>query len=273
MRLAAPFDQNRHGLGTLAGDLDMERKRIVSARGAIVCGCLLLAGAPVLPAAAPSDTQQWFQANEQALMDAIASGDKAAWDRAMNPECVVTSEEGEVLGRQQFLDGLRPLPAGLSGRITVRDLTLQQLPGFALVRYLADETESVFGQALAVRYRVTSAYRSDGSAWKLLASHLSVVTGDPPAQAVSKAGWPGLVGQYRLLPDGWTLTVELRDGELYAGRDPKKLKRLVPLSPDAFVLSGSLGEWLFVVEGGKATRIVNLRKFAVLVWTRVEPAG
>jgi hypothetical protein len=103
----------------------------------------------------------------------------------------------------------------------------------------------------------------------MVAAHLSVVTRDPPAQDVSKAGWPGLVGQYRLLTNGWTFTVELRDGELYGGRDPKKLRRLIPLTPDAFVLSGSLGEWLFVVENGQGARIVNLRKFAVLVWNRV----
>lgn len=89
---------------------------------------------------------------------------------------------------------------------------------------------------------------------------------------MSKAGWPALAGQYRLLPNGWTFTVELRDGQLYGGRDPKKLKPLIPLTSDAFVVSGSLGEWLFVVENGKATRIINLRKFAVLVWTRLEAA-
>lgn len=46
-----------------------------------------------------------------------------------------------------------------------------------------------------------------------------------------------------------------------------------PSSPVSFVLAGSLGEWLFVVEGGRATRIVNLRKFAVLVWTRIDDAA
>jgi hypothetical protein len=47
---------------------------------------------------------------------------------------------------------------------------------------------------------------------------------------------------------------------------------IVPLTSQAFVLSGSLGEWLFVVENGRATRILNLRKFAPLVWTRVDAA-
>jgi hypothetical protein len=30
------------------------------------------------------------------------------------------------------------------------------------------------------------------------------------------------------------------------------------------------GAWFFVVENGTAARLLNLRKFAVLVWTRVE---
>jgi hypothetical protein len=205
-------------------------------------------------------------------MDAIAPGDKAPWERVMDPSCVVTTDEGEVLSRQQFLDSLGPLPAGLSGTITVRELTVQEAPSFAVIRYLADEAESVFGQRLVVNYRVTNTYRRDGAGWKMMASHLSVVTRDPPAQPVSDAGWPGLVGTYRLLPDGWTFTVELREGQLFGGRDPKKLRPLVPLAADAFVLSGALGEWLFVVETGRATRIVNVRKFAPLVWTRVETA-
>jgi hypothetical protein len=141
-----------------------------------------------------------------------------------------------------------------------------------VVRYLADESESVFGQALTTQYRVTNTYRRENEGWKLLASHLSVVTRDPPAQAVSTSAWPTFAGTYRLVPDGWTLTVELRDGTLYGGRDPKRLKPFVPLAPNVFVLSGTLGEWMFVSENGKIARIVDFRKFEPLVWTRV-PGG
>jgi hypothetical protein len=202
-------------------------------------------------------------------MDAVAAGDKSVWERVLDASFVLTSEEGEVLAKQQLIESLRPLPKGLEGAIVVKELTVQELPTFAVVRYLADETETVFGQKLATQYRATDVFRRVGEEWKMVASHVSVVTQDPPAQEVSSAGWRGLVGSYRLLPDGWTLTVELREGRLYGGRDPKKLKPLIPLTPEAFVLSGSLGEWMFVLEKGKATRIVNLRKFEPLVWTRV----
>ncbi len=243
---------------------------------AFATACLWLGGMTVsasTPRGGSPGTLQWFRATEQALLDAIATGDKAAWDRIMDASCVVTTEEGQVLTRQQFLDELRPLPAGLEGRITIEELTLQELPGLAVVRYRADEWESVFGQQLSVHYRVTNTYRREGQSFRMVASHLSVVTRDPPAQVVSKAGWPGLVGTYRLLLAGWTFTVELRDGELYGGRDPTRLQPMIPLAPTSFVLAGSLGEWLFVVEDGTASRIVNLRKFAVLVWTRVAEAS
>jgi hypothetical protein len=221
-------------------------------------------------ARAAADTRQWFQATEQALMDAVAIGDVKVWDRILDESCVLTSEEGEVTTKQELLKQLRPLPPGLKGAITVRDLTVQEFPTFAVVRFLADESETVFSQQLATKYRVTNTYLKADAGWKMIASHTAVVTQDPPPQKVATDGWPGLAGRYQIAPDGWTFHVVLRDGTLYGGRDPQKLKPFIPLTPTAFVLQGSLGDWLFVVgPNGKATAIVDFRKFEPLVWTRV----
>ena len=62
----------------------------------------------------------------------------------------------------------------------------------------------------------------------------------------------------------------LRDGVLYGGRDPAKLKRFIPLTPDVFVLEGTLGEWIFVAcDDHVAMRIMDFRKLEPLVCTRV----
>jgi len=243
--------------------------RTFAVGGVVLLGLAGKAGARAADASSP-ETVHWFQAEEQALMDSIAKGDWSPWQRILDPSFVITSEEGEVMTKEQFLDGLRPLPPGLTGNIVVRDLTVQEFPDLAVVRFLADEQENVFGQRLATQYRITDTYRRAGRGWSMVASHTSVVTRDPPAQEVSGADWPAFVGKYRLLPDGWTFTVELRDGRLYGGRDTQKLRLLIPLAPDAFVVQGRLGEWIFVKEKGRVVRILNFRKFEPLVWTRID---
>jgi hypothetical protein len=225
----------------------------------------------VLVALGAATSVQEFQTIEQSLMNAITAGDRVPWERVLDADCMLTTEEGQLLTRDALLKDLRPLPAGLSGTIVVRDLNVQERSDVAIVRFLADESETVFGQRLATRYRVTDTFRRSGASWKMIASHVSVVTADPPPQNVSTDGWTGLVGTYQLVPDGWTFHVELRGSVLYGGRDRAKLRPLVPLTPTSFVLQGSLGEWLFVVErDGRASRIVDFRKFEPLVWTRIK---
>jgi len=218
-----------------------------------------------------SDVRLWFQTTEQSLMDATATGDTRPWDEVMDERCALTTEEGEVRSKAEFLKDLRPLPSGLSGRITVKDLAVDTFETFAIVRFLADESETVFGQTLATRYRVTDTYRRSGPKWKMIASHVSVVTVDPPAQRVSTTEWPRLVGTYQLMPNGWKFHVALREGRLYGATNENAPKRLIPLTPTAFVREGTLGEWLFVVgPDNQSAHIVDFRKFEPLIWTRIS---
>lgn len=203
-------------------------------------------------------------------MDGVTAGDRHAWEQIMDSSCVMTSEEGVVTSKREFLEALGPLPAGLSGSIQVQELTVQRIGDIAIVRFLADEHEMVFGQMLTTKYRTTDTFRRVGAEWKMLASHTSDVTQDPPAQPIPSSALNGLVGTYRLQPNGWVFHVVVRDGKLYGGRNPARLREFIPITPEAFVLHGSLGEWLFVRDGsGRATRIVELRKFEPLIWARV----
>ncbi len=220
---------------------------------------------------AEANDLEWFRSAEQSLMDAIAVGDKAIWDQMMDEGCIITTEEGNVLSKEMFLKELRGLPQGLSGTIRVKDLTLQKFGNFAIVRFRLEEQENVFGQQLSTQYRVTDTFRRAGDAWKMIASHASVVTQDPPPQVVSKATWPTMVGTYKLLPNGWTFHVALRDGVLYGGRDSRNLRPFIPLAPNVFTLTGSLGEWIFITENeAKPSKIVHFRKFEPLIWTRTR---
>jgi len=59
--------------------------------------------------------QQQLRAADQALLDAIAPGDRAVWERLLAKDAVYVDENGAVLRRDQFLAALKPLPAGSSG--------------------------------------------------------------------------------------------------------------------------------------------------------------
>jgi hypothetical protein len=56
------------------------------------------------------------------------------------------------------------------------------------------------------------------------------------------------------------------------GRDPKKLRQLIPLAAERLRPVRQPREWIFVTEKGAVTHVLNYRKFEPLVWTRVEGA-
>lgn len=244
---------------------------------AILVALLMAFFAPVLtaedrPSVASDSLTEYFQRTEQSLVDAVAVGDRAVWDAVLDDKCVLTTEEGEVLDKQSLLKQLTGLPPGLSGSIQVTDLTVQNLGGFAVVRFRLNEKETVFGQVLTTSYRSTDTFQKQNDRWKMIASHQSVITTDPPAQTVATDDFAALVGTYRLLPDGWTFEVRLRDGALYGGRDVARLKRMIPISSSVFVREGSLGEWIFSASPDGTAKAVELRKFETLVWTRTNGA-
>ncbi|UWZ82810.1 nuclear transport factor 2 family protein [Occallatibacter riparius] len=228
-----------------------------------------LAAAQALSLQSKKELKESFQRQEQLLMDSVAIGDKHPWNNTLDDDCIITNEEGEVLTKKTFLEQLAGLPGGLSGSIEVAELTVQRVSdSVAVVRFRMNEKETVFGQQLTTSYRSTDTFVRKGTAWKMIASHQSLITSNPPTQEVSKANWPAFAGTYQLLPNGWVVHVVLRNGQLYSGRDLNDLKRLIPIGPNVFTREGDLGEWIFCLdEKQKATKIVELRKFEPLVWT------
>ena len=75
----------------------------------------------MLPQAAPTTDQTiaLLRAKDQALLDAIAPGDKKVWEEAMAADAVYVDESGAILNRGAFLDQLNPLPAGVSGKLKI----------------------------------------------------------------------------------------------------------------------------------------------------------
>src|SRR4249920_3138540 len=94
---------------------------VAVASTALYAGALGFSGDHVL--FAQQNPVAWFQETEQALMNAIAVGDKAPWEGVLDPRAVITTEEGDVITKADFLKNLRPLPQGLAGGIEVKELS------------------------------------------------------------------------------------------------------------------------------------------------------
>jgi hypothetical protein len=227
-------------------------------------GCLTLLCLALPATAADEDASAWFQSTTQALVDAITGGAPAVWDRVLDPDCIITNEDGAVMGKKKFLEDLKPLPAGFSGDIKVRDLTVRVLDAAAVVHYWLDERENVFEQQLRTTYVETDTYRRSGDTWTMVAMQVTVVPRDlEPVASVSASNWRELIGEYRYDRRAASrYQVFERDGALFGGRDAKTATRLIPLAPLVFYQQGSIHLMVFVRgRGGAVTEVRELHKY------------
>jgi len=222
--------------------------------------CLLICP----PSHAVSDVPDaWFQTTTQALFDAVAAGDKAVWDRVLDADCMITTEDGEVQNRAKFLEELRPLPRGFSGQIKIRGLTVRRIASAALVHYWIDEVENIFDQQLHTTYVETDMYQRLGASWKIVAMQVTVVPRDLEPIDGSSSGWQSLLGDYRYNEKATSkYQVFVRDGALYGGRDPKSATQLIPLAPLVFYQKGSIHIMVFVPDkNGAVNEVRELHKY------------
>jgi hypothetical protein len=244
-----------------------------STRGLMVASALLMAGSAQAADAPPLPDQAWFQHNTQALFDALTDGVPSVWDQALADGFVVSDEDGNLVGRAELIKSIRPLPSGSVGHIDIVDLVVRGLGSAAVVHYLIDETEDVQGQHLHTKYRETDTYAPEGSTWKIVASHVTVVPRDMDPVPVDPSGFARLVGDYRISPaDTHGYHVYLRDGPLFGGRDEKSATRLIPLSPLVFFQSGSIHTMIFVADAkGAITAVREVHKYNELSMQRICP--
>jgi hypothetical protein len=160
----------------------------------------LCAIAAIQSAAAEPDIaaiQKRLRADDQALLDAIAPGDKAVWDRLLAKDAVYVDENGTILRRDKFLAALKPLPAGSSGHIDIVQYEATIRGDVALVIHKDDERENYHGLPLHANYLMTETWVKEGAEWRLAMVHAYVVAKDPPAIKSSETALDVYVGRYR----------------------------------------------------------------------------
>ena len=210
-----------------------------------------------------------LRTKDQALLDAIAPGDRKVWDAALAPDAVYVDEAGAVMNRSQFLEQLTPLPAGASGNLRITSYTAHIVGDLATVIHVDDEQENYHGQALSARYLMTETWRRDDGEWKLYLVHAYAVPKDPPAITLPAKELEQYVGRYVGGPD-LVYIIKLDGQQLVGGRKGSSMKPLqIEVRDVLFVPGQPRIRKIFQRDGkGKITGFVDRRERWDLVWKR-----
>ena len=223
------------------------------------------------PAENTAHITELLRAKDQALLEAIAPGDKKVWDDALAPGAVYVDENGAVMNRSEFLQQLQPLPAGASGTLKITTYTAHISEDLATVIHVDDEQENYHGQKLAARYLTTETWRRDGDEWKLYLVHVYAVPKDPPAITLPAKELEQYVGRYS---GGQDLVYVIKfDGQrLIGGRQGSSMKPLDVEVRDVLFIPGQprIRKIFQRDEHGKITGFVDRRESWDLVWKKVK---
>ncbi len=229
---------------------------------------LALAAHAAPPSTAPPALIARLRAKDQALLDAIAPGDRALWDRTLTANAVYVDENGRVLSRADFLKEMTGLPPGSSGNIKIIDYDVRLDGDTALVRHLDDEHETYHGQPLHAQYLTTETWLKRGGDWKRAGTHAYAVNVDPPAIAPPTATLDAYVGTYVMADLTYTVR---RDGDHLTGQQSGGPARpLLAETSEVFFTPGRpRTRTIFQRDAaGRAARLISRREGEDLVFVR-----
>lgn len=217
----------------------------------------------------PDQTREELTRISQELLDAVAPGNKAPWERYLAPEFLMLDENGKVLTKAQILEEFGPLPKGFSGNIKVTEPQVRQHGDVAVLMHRDIENEDIFGQKIVATYATTETYLRRDGAWQLIASHIAILPSElKPVKADAKT-YDAYLGTYELGPDvSYTVTHE--GDKLFGQRAGRPKEELLPAGTDTFFISGRPRGVKIFARGadGKVTQIVDRRDNNDLIWKR-----
>ena len=142
------------------------------------------------------DPSALLRAKDQALLNAIPAGDRAAWERVTAPTFVYVAEDSTVVERADFLKVLVPSPPYDVPPLQIHDHKVYVLGDTAITVHHDDEVGVHLGSKLTGQYLTTETWQRIDGEWWLRSVHTNAVPADPSAVALSPAQIDEVVGTY-----------------------------------------------------------------------------
>lgn len=231
---------------------------------------LVLSGlAPPNPSESDADV---LRRQTKDLIDAITSGTASVWERYLDPEARYIDESGDVQTRKDMVDGIKPLPEGVSGSIEIEKFDVVVHGDVAVATYIDDENEDFHGHKLHCKYRTTDTWKKTKDGWRLVAGQVTALRTDPPAISLARSLREQYCGEYALTS---AIHYEIRcQGDAFEGQQTgRKPETLRAEAPDVLFVPGKPRyRYVFLRDAsGKITGFAQRREAWDLVWEKVEP--
>lgn len=234
-----------------------------------VIAALLLFGAATSASAqvAAADSAELVGVTQR-MLDAITSGDSTVWASRLAPGWFTSDEEGNHIGRAEFLAGLHPLPAGQTGKLSFNNPHFIGDGSVIVLAYDADEEHHYYGQVLVTRFHSTDTYEKLNGRWMQIASQQTALP--TPIAGIGVA--PSLLREYAgsyTLTAGIAITVTAKDSTLSYSINGRPPQRFYAVDDRIFIRHGVRGFWVFERNpAGAVDRLTDWRDNNAVTWTR-----
>ena len=231
--------------------------------GRIGFACLVV----VLPAQGLAETDAQVQSRlvalTQELMDSLIPGTPEPWQRILADDAVIIDEFGRIQDKKAAVESIHPFPQGITGNIEIRDAKVRVHGDTAVLQGEMYETETVFGQALVVRYIFANTFARSGGDWKLVAAIDVTLPTEPPALKVDGLVLGDYAGTYTYGP-GRAFSVAVDEGRLYyTTKAGGPHTPLAALGKDVFMTGGDERNLAIFRRdaSGRVVELIERRKF------------
>jgi|SRR5215207_7014796 len=208
----------------------------------------------------------------QGLLDAVASGDKAVWQRYLAEGSIYADEEGRVWTKDELLKELTPLPKGYVGSIKIEGTKALVQDNVVVLSHRDREDLELYGQKIITYFHTTNTWaRQKDGQWRIVSTQVMAVPSERKPAAVDPKSLDSYVGQYELAP-AVTYTVTREGDRLFGQRSGGAKEELLPLCADMFYRKGVWrGEKVFARDAqGRVVRLLDRRENNDLVWRKVK---
>jgi hypothetical protein len=220
--------------------------------------------------ASPTITEAELLHRTQQLYDSLPAGDRRPWQTWYADDAMLYDEKGRAMDKTALVADVEPLPAGYSGTIKVVQPHTTFAPGVAVLAYVCDETETIFGQELHARYHSVDTWLYRNGSWQIAISQTMRYYEDPKLGTTDTARLNDFTGAYELAPGNRRIV--MRDGNnLSVQRNNGAKAMLLPESGDLFFRPGVEGRILFHRDAsGKVDALYDRRNNEDVVWKRMD---